>query len=91
MEDKEENKKPLTQQITIRVPDNIGHGAYANIVSINASDNEVILDFVLNVPSNGQAILTSRVIISPTTAQQLSDLLEALLRAKDKVKKEQAK
>lgn len=81
-----DEKKPLTQQIAVRIPDSVGHGSYANIVSINASDQEVILDFVLNVPNNGQAILTSRVIISHTTAQQLSDILEALLRQRKTVK-----
>ncbi|HLC87751.1 MAG TPA: DUF3467 domain-containing protein [Patescibacteria group bacterium] len=74
-----DQKKPATQQLAIRIPDSVGQGSYANIVSINASDQEVVLDFVLNVP-NGQAILTNRVVISHVTAQQLSDILEALLR-----------
>jgi len=74
-----DDKKPATQQIAVRVPDSIAQGSYANIVSINASDQEVVLDFVLNVP-NGQPILTNRVVISHRTAQQLSDILEALLR-----------
>lgn len=87
-----DEKKTVTQQITVRVPDSTGQGVYANMVSINASDHEVILDFVLNVPNQGgQAVLTSRVIISPAAAQQLSDLLEALLRQREKIKKEQNK
>lgn len=87
-----DEKKTITQQVTVRVPDHTGQGVYANIVSINASDNEVILDFILNVPNQGgQAVLASRVIVSPTTAQQLSDLLEALLRQRAKTQKEQIK
>lgn len=87
-----DEKKTITQQVTVRVPDSTGLGVYANIVSINASDNEVILDFILNVPKQGgQAVLTSRVIVSPATAQQLSDILEALLRQRAKIQKEQSK
>lgn len=87
-----EGPKTIKEQLTIRVPDSVGHGVYANIVSVNASDNEVILDFILNVPNQGgQAILTSRVIVSPATAQQLSDVLEALLRQRKKIIEEQKK
>jgi hypothetical protein len=68
------------QQIQVRVPDSVGAGVYANIVKVNASNNEVVLDFILSVPNQGQAIMSSRVIISLPTAQQLSEVLEALLR-----------
>lgn len=84
-----ENKieKPSVQSLQVRIPDSVGHGSYANVVSITSSENEVIIDFVLNVQNGSQALLTSRVIVTPTTAQQLSDLLEVLLR-KQKNKKE---
>lgn len=68
------------QQIQVRVPDSVGSGVYANIVNVNASNNEVVLDFILSIPNQGQGIMSSRVIISLPTAQQLSEVLEALLR-----------
>ena len=84
----EEKSQPQTENVQVRIPDNIGHGAYANIISVHANDNEVILDFVLNSPGGGSAILTSRVIITPSVAQKLSDILEAVLRTqKEKSKK----
>ncbi len=72
--------KLIEQNIQVRIPDNIASGVYANVVNISASPNEVVLDFILHVPNQPQAILSSRIIISKETAQQVSDLLEVLLR-----------
>lgn len=82
-----EEKTP-TQQVQVKIPDNIASGVYANIVNINANQNEVVLDFILHIPSQQYAVLSSRIIISSETAQQLSDLLEALLRQIKDVQKE---
>jgi hypothetical protein len=69
------------KDIQVRVPDKIATGVYANVVNISASNNEVVLDFILHVPNQQQAVLSSRVVISRDTAQQMSDLLEALMRS----------
>lgn len=79
MDEKNEPKEDI-QQVQVRVPDNIGAGVYANVVNVNASENEVVLDFILAMPNQGQAIMSSRVILSLSSAQQLSEVLEALLR-----------
>lgn len=85
-------EKNSAQQITVRVPDNVGVGAYATIVKVNITDNEAVLDFILKTNNPGeQAILVSRVIISVTTAQQLSDILEALLRQRQQLLKGEKK
>lgn len=81
-------KEPQPQQVTVRVPDHIASGIYANIVKINIGDQEVMLDFILNTNNPGeQAILVSRSVLSINTAQQLSDLLEALLRKREQALK----
>lgn len=68
------------KEIQVRVPDSVASGTYATTVSINASRNEVIFDFILLLPKQRQATLSSRVIVSKETAQQMADILEALLR-----------
>lgn len=79
----------VQEELSVRVPDSTGAGVYANIVNVNVSINEIILDFILRTPNpKEQALLASRVIVSPTTAQALSDILEALLRKIDQQKEE---
>ena len=85
------DNKQVEKNVQVRVPDSIGSGVYANIVNINASQNEVVMDFILHIPSQSNAMLSSRVIVSRDTAQQLSDLLEALLRTVNKGKTEEKK
>ena len=85
------DNKQVEKNVQVRVPDSIGSGVYANIVNINASQNEVVMDFILHIPSQSNAMLSSRVIVSKDTAQQLSDLLEALLRTVNKVKTQEEK
>ena len=74
------DEKRTEQQVEVRMPDAIASGVYANVVNITASKNEIVLDFILHLPNQAQAALSSRVIVSPDTAQQMSDLLEALMR-----------
>jgi len=83
--------KTIQQSVQVRIPDSIASGVYANVVNINASQNEVVMDFILHIPNQPNAILSSRVIVSRGTAQELSDLLEALLRVVKKAEKEEKK
>lgn len=87
-----DDAKQLEQNITVRVPDSVGTGVYATIVKVNITDNEAVLDFILNTNNPGeQAILVSRVVLSVNTAQQLSDILEALLRKRSQALKGESK
>lgn len=82
-------EKVQPQQVQVRIPDNLAPGVYANIVNMNASQTEVVFDFILSVPNQAQATLSSRVIISKQTAQEMADILEALLRQVKETKKGQ--
>lgn len=80
----DESKPVGSQQITVRVPDSVGGGVYATVVKVNITDNEAVLDFIFNTNNPGeQAMLVSRTVVSIKTAQQLSDILEVLLRKRE--------
>lgn len=51
------------KEISIKMPDTVIGGVYANNVLITHSKEEFIMTFVMVVPPNG--IVTSRVIMSP--------------------------
>ena len=79
------------KKISVRMPDAVASGVYANIVQVNASENEIVFDFVMHTPNQEHAVLSSRVIVSPATAQQLADILEASLRKIKDLRKDSEK
>lgn len=81
---KSESKQPLM----VRIPDYAGIGVYSNLAKVNVSENEVIMDFILKTPNEGeQAVLVSRVILSRKHAAALLEVLDKLLKAKKEDKK----
>ena len=57
-----EQQKP-TQEIQIKLPDEIRRGAYCNLMIVTHTKEEFIMDFILASPP--EAVVTSRVIMSP--------------------------
>ena len=60
MSDKKENKN-----INIQLDDSIAHGIYSNLVVVNHSPTEFVLDFINVMPGVPKAKVRSRVILSP--------------------------
>lgn len=59
-------------------------GQYANLALIAHSRNEFFLDFVLMQPTQGSALVASRIILSPNHAKALlRSLAENLQRYED--------
>lgn len=74
---KSENQQPLT----VRVPEHVATGIYSNLAKVNISENEVIMDFILVSPNEGeQALLVSRVILSRKHASTFLEVLDKLLK-----------
>lgn len=70
------------QQITIRMPNEMQKGVYANLVSVTVGHNEVIIDFAFHMPVAGQTQgdAVSRVIMSPEVGKKfLSAFQNAVL------------
>jgi len=71
MKDKE--VKQITLQI--QIDENTAHGIYSNMVVVQHSTSEFILDFIFINPGQPAAKVRSRVIMSPEHAKRLSRVL----------------
>ena len=70
-------KPPVQAQIQIDLDEATSQGAYANLVFINHTDAEFVLDFVFVQPGVPRARVRSRIISSPRHAKRLLRALEA--------------
>jgi hypothetical protein len=73
-----EPPKPLEpQQIQIDLDEATAQGAYCNLVLINHSDNEFVLDFAFIQPAAPRARVRARIVSSPRHTKRLLRALEA--------------
>jgi hypothetical protein len=71
---------PLGQQIQIDIDEATAQGAYSNLVLINHTENEFVLDFAYLQPATPRARVRMRVISSPRHTKRLLKALELNLR-----------
>ena len=64
------------QQIQVDLDEMTAQGLYANLVLINHTDGEFILDFAFLQPSGPQARVRARIISSPRHTKRLLRALE---------------
>jgi hypothetical protein len=62
---------PAPPKLQIQIDDDISQGVYSNLVLLNHTENEFVLDFAFIQPSNGRAKVRSRVISSPRHTKRL--------------------
>jgi hypothetical protein len=67
-------------QIQIDIDEVTAQGAYANLVLLNHSDNEFVLDFAYVQASTPRARVRARIITSPRHAKRLLRALEVNIR-----------
>ncbi|EGD33052.1 MULTISPECIES: DUF3467 domain-containing protein [unclassified Capnocytophaga] len=72
-------EKVIKKEISIEVDDSIASGVYANLVVVNHSETEFVLDFVSIMPGVPKARVQSRIIITPSQAKQLIHTLSSNL------------
>lgn len=68
--------------LTIRMPNEMQKGVYANIVSVTVGVNEIVIDFAFQLPVLGQSHAegVSRVVLSPDVGKKfLSAFQNAVL------------
>ncbi len=70
---------PGSQQIQIDLDEATAQGMYCNLVLINHTDAEFILDFAFLQPSAPQARVRARIISSPRHTKRLLRALETNL------------
>lgn len=64
-----EPKPPVS--IQIQLEDEVAQGTYANLVLINHTETEFVLDFCFVQPQQPRAKVRSRVVLSPKQASRL--------------------
>ena len=67
-------------ELTIRIPETLAGGTYANLVLVNHSPDDFVVDFCFVEPGTNRATLRSRVIVSPAHYKRLVRALESNLR-----------
>ena len=71
------DKPPAPPQLQLQLDESIAQGTYSNLVIINHSENEFVLDFAYVQPQNPQAKVRSRIISSPRHTKRLLLALQA--------------
>jgi hypothetical protein len=61
-------------QINIELSEEMAQGVYSNLVAINHSPTEFVLDFIQMMPGVPKAKVQSRVILTPEHAKRLLHL-----------------
>jgi hypothetical protein len=68
--------EPAPQKLQIQIDDDVSQGIYSNLVLINHTENEFVLDFAFIQPANGRAKVRARVISSPRHTKRLLQALQ---------------
>jgi Protein of unknown function (DUF3467) len=58
-------------KLQVQVDEDVAQGVYANLVLLNHTENEFVLDFAFIQPSNGRAKVRARVVSSPRHTKRL--------------------
>jgi hypothetical protein len=62
---------PSSSKLQVQIDEDISQGVYSNLVLINHTENEFVLDFAFIQPSSGRAKVRTRVISSPRHTKRL--------------------
>lgn len=73
----DEAKPPQAPQIAIDLDEVTAQGAYCNLVLINHSDSEFVMDFAFLQPAAPRARVRARIVCSPRHTKRLLRALEA--------------
>ena len=63
--------EPAAPKLQVQIDDDLAQGVYINLVLLNHTENEFVLDFAFIQPANGRAKVRSRVISSPRHTKRL--------------------
>src|SRR5215467_884093 len=68
--------EPTTPKLQVQIDEDVAQGVYSNLVLLNHTENEFVLDFAFIQPSNGRAKVRARVISSPRHTKRLLNALQ---------------
>jgi len=67
----DETPKPPAPRIQLHIDEPIAQGTYSNLVVINHSENEFVVDFAYLQPQNPHAKVRARIISSPRHTKRM--------------------
>lgn len=73
MSDQKDDKR---QKLNIQLDEDVAQGIYSNLVIINHSPTEFVLDYVNVMPGTPKSKVRSRVILTPQHAKRLLNALK---------------
>src|SRR3569832_1982847 len=65
------DEPPAAPKLQVQIDDDVSQGVYANLVLLNHTANEFVLDFAFIQPANGRAKVRARVVCSPRHSKRL--------------------
>ncbi|WP_375761684.1 DUF3467 domain-containing protein [Corallococcus exercitus] len=68
--------KPPEVQLQVQMSEEVSNGQYSNLVLVNHTDSEFVLDFLYVQPQQPLARVRSRIITSPRHAKRLLKALQ---------------
>lgn len=77
-------KKKNPSKLNLEVKEDVASGVYSNLVVINHSPTEFIVDFVTMMPGFVKAKVSSRIILNPKHAKKLLHALEQNINSFEK-------
>lgn len=63
-------------KLQVQIDDDVAQGTYSNLVLLNHTENEFVLDFAFIQPANGRAKVRTRIISSPRHTKRLLAALQ---------------
>ena len=72
--------EPTTPKLQVQIDEDIAQGVYSNLVLLNHTENEFVLDFAYIQPSAPRARVRARIISSPRHTKRLLRALEHNVR-----------
>lgn len=63
-------------KLSVQLDDDVAQGLYSNLVLLNHTENEFVLDFAFIQPANGRAKVRTRVISSPRHTKRILEALK---------------
>ncbi len=69
-----DDKKQIT--VSIKIPDGVERGVYANSMQVGHTKDEFVLDFINFIPHHNSGVVNSRVILSPGSMKRIINALQ---------------
>ena len=68
--------EPASPKLQVQIDDDVAQGIYANLVLVNHTENEFVIDFAFIQPTTTRAKVRTRVISSPRHTKRLLAALQ---------------